>query len=444
MRGRKAAVACASASVLCVSGIIAGCGTQGSNFSATSTAMTKSAASQQQANITFAFWTTPIRTKLTEQAVALFEKKYPNIHVTLEYEPWSNYWTKLATEAASGTLPDVMQMDASYLEQYVTNGSLLNLSDQHVIDLSQLSPQVVNMGKVNGSLYAIPVAVNTFCEILNPKIFKEAGIAVDPNKSYSWQQWFNIMVDVHKKLPSVYGTTDDIYQGAVLAYWARSHGQSLFTADGKSIGISKQVLASWFSYWLNLQEQGGCLPAQQTVSISPSAPPGYPLIKGEVAATYASIGQDGEIQTLLGSPIERMMFPGWASPSKPNILHPAMYWTIWSKTKYPQAAEELVNFLENNPQVAEIFKNDRGVIANQANRNLDAKKFGGLVAQQDEFMDKVEKVSSTVPLDPPQAGEIEGNLLETIGQEVIFKKLTPEQAAEQFIQQADQILKQGQ
>lgn len=425
---------------------LAGCATSSPQTNSTSSSSPSSsssgAASVQQENITFAWWTTPIRTKMTEQAIALFEKKYPNIHVTSEYEPWNGYWTKLATQAAGGALPDVMQMDASYLNQYVSNGSLMNLTKTS-INTSGLSPDVVDMGKVNGKLYAVPVAINTFCEIVNPAILKKAGISFNPNKSYTWDQFANILIEVHKKLPNVYGSTDDIWQGAPLAYWARSHGESLFSANGKSIAISEKTLAAWFQYWLNLQNKGGVEPAQANAAWDHTDPTASPFDKGQVAFTYASIGQDASYQQYLGKPIERMMFPDWNQPSKPNILHPAMYWTISSKTKYPDAAEKLVNFLENDPQVSKIFQNDRGVTANLKNRAADEKAIGGVVAQQDNFMDKVEKVSSVVPLDPPAAGQIEGNLLENIGQEVTFKKLTPDQAAKQFIQQANQILAQG-
>lgn len=428
---------------------ISGCGaasaannsSRGSQNQSSTSGALRSAASVQQEDITFAWWTTPLRTQLTEQAIQLFEKKYPYIHVTLEYEPWSSYWTKLATQAASGTLPDVMQMDASYLNQYVSNGSLMNLT-KSAIDTSQLSAQTVNMGKVGGKLYAIPVGVNTFCEIVNPAILKKAGISFNPNKSYSWDQFANILIEVHKKLPNVYGSTDDIWQGAPLAYWARSHGQSMYSSNGKSIGMSEKTLAGWFAYWLNLQNKGGVEPAQANAAWDHTDPTANPFVKGQVAFTYASIGQDGNMEQLLGKPIERAIFPDWNQPSKPNILHPSMYWTVWSKTKYPDAAEKLVNFLENNEQVSKIFKNDRGVTANQKNRAADEKAFGGLVQIQDDFMDKVQKVSSVVPLDPPNASQL-GNLLENIGQEVTFKKLTPDQAAQQFIQQANAILQQG-
>lgn len=413
---------------------LAGCGT-----GTTASSGNSSGSSGKQENITFAWWTTPARTKLTEEAVKLFEQKYPNIHVTMTYASWNGYWTKLATEAAGGALPDVMQMDASYLNQYASQGSLMNLS-KTAINTSGLSPTTVKLGNVNGQLYAVPVAINAFCEIENPALLKQAGISFDPNTSYTWNQFANILIEIHMKLPSVYGSTNDVWQGAPLAYWATSHGELMYK-NGK-IGMSQQTLAAWFQYWLNLQNQGGVPSAQQSSSWTHSNLQDSPFDKGKTAFTYMAIGEGPNYQQYLGSPIQRVLFPDWNQPSKPYILHPAMYWTISSKTQYPDAAIKLINFLENNPQVSKIFGNDRGVTANLKNRQADATALGGVVKVQDQFMAKVEKISTVVPLDPPNSGSIPTKILKPIAQEVMFGKLTPNQAAQEFIQQANQVLSQ--
>lgn len=416
---------------------LAGCGSAAGN----TTGGSGSGSGAKQENITLAWWTNPSRTKMTQQAVQLFEKKYPNIHVTMEYAPWSGYWTKLATEAAGNSLPDVMQMDASRLNEYVTKGRLMDLG-QTAVDTSGESKSTVSLGDVNGKLYALPVAINAICYIYNPALLKQAGITYDTSKSYTWSQFANILIQIHQKLPNVYGATDDIWQGAPLAYWARTHGQSLYSTDGKSIGMSQQTLAAWFAYWLNLQQKGGVVPAQQNSAYTHSDLQSSPFLKQQVAFTYMFIGEGPQYQTGLGSTIQRVLYPEWSQSSKPYMLHPAMYWTISSQTKHPKAAANLVNFLENDPQVSKIFQNDRGITANVKNMKADAAALGGIVKVQDDFMSQIQQIASPVPLDPPNAGQL-NSVLKTIGQEVTFNKLTPDQAAAQFIQQANQILAQG-
>lgn len=432
---------------------LAGCGTGGSgnsgssnangssNTSSSSSNSSGSASSGKPVNITFAWWTNPERTKMTQQAVQLFEKKYPNIHVTMEYSPWSGYWSKMATEAAGGSAPDVMQMDGSRLNEYVSKNQLMDLGKTSV-DTSGLNPSTVKLGDVNGKLYAIPVAINAICYIYNPALLKKAGITYDTSKSYTWDQFAKILIEIHKKLPNVYGATDDIWQGAPLAYWARTHGESLYSADGKSIGMSQKTLAAWFAYWLNLQKQGGVVPAQQNSAYTHSDASASPFVKGQAAFTYMFIGEGPGYEKDLGKPIQRVLYPEWGMSSKPYMLHPAMYWAISSKSKHPDAAAKLVNFLENNPQVSKIFKNDRGITANVQNMLADAKALGGTVQVQDDFMNKIQKVASSVPLDPANAGQLT-SVLKNIGQQVTFGKLTPDQAAAQYIKQANSILSQN-
>ncbi|QQE77913.1 ABC transporter substrate-binding protein [Alicyclobacillus sp. SO9] len=412
---------------------VTGCGTSNSGTNGTS------GSSGKTENITFTWWTTPTRTKMTKKAVQLFEKKYPNIHVTMTYASWSGYWQKLATEAAGGNLPDVMQMDASYLGQYISQGSLKNLTSTS-IDTSGLSKSVADLGKVNGKLYAVPVAINTFCNIYNPALLKKAGISFDPTKNYTWNQFANILIQVHNKLPNVYGSTNNVWQGAELAYWATSHGEREFK-NGK-IGMSQQTLTNWFQYWLNLEKKGGVPSAQKSSSYTHSKLQDSPFVKKKAAFTYMPIGEGPTYQKLLGKPIQRVLFPDWNQSSKPYILHPAMYWTISSKSKHPAAAMKLVNFLENNPQVSKTFGNNRGVTANNKNRSADAASLGGVTKVQDKFMAQVEKISTPLPIDPPNAGPISTKVLKPIAQKVMFGQLTPAQGAKEFIKQANQTLSQ--
>lgn len=51
----------------------------------------------------------------TMKVIELYEKKHPNVRIEAEFGNWDDYWKKLAPMAAASRLPDVIQMDASYL-----------------------------------------------------------------------------------------------------------------------------------------------------------------------------------------------------------------------------------------------------------------------------------------------------------------------------------------
>jgi len=59
----------------------------------------------EKVTIRFSWWTNPTRTKMTQEAIKLFEEKHPDIDVVMEYSSWDSYWQKLATQTAGGALP---------------------------------------------------------------------------------------------------------------------------------------------------------------------------------------------------------------------------------------------------------------------------------------------------------------------------------------------------
>lgn len=410
---------------------LAGCGGGGSSQST-------SASKNNKVSITFSWWSTPTRTKMTKKAVKLFEKKYPNIKVNMQYMPWSGYWSKLSTEIAGGTEPDVMQMDGSRLKQFVNQHRVMDLSKVN-INTSDLNKSTVDLGKVNGKLYAVTTAVNAQLLIYNPKILKQAGVSM-PTGKYSWADFEKLCEKIHQKTGK-YGMPDEMEQGGLLSYYALTNGEQMYSADGKSLAISKKTLKNWFQYWLDMQEKGIVPSAQKSASYDHTDAQSNPFMKKKAAFAWIFLGEDGLYQTQMKQTIGRALLPGWGNHSYP--LHPAMYWTISSQTKHPDAAAKLVNFIENNPKVSQIFGNDRGIPANVKNMKNDAKKTNDpIVKKQDQFMDKVEKISTPSKLSPPGAGQV-GDLLKNISQQVTFKKLTPSQAANKFYKQANQDLAQA-
>lgn len=412
--------------------LLAGCG---NSESTNATASSKSKPKVE--NITFSWWTNPTRTKMTHDAIKLFEKKYPNIHVTEEYMPWTGYWPKLATKAAGGSLPDVMQMDGSQLNQYISQNRLMDLSKAK-IDTSNIGSTTLSLGKVNGKQYAIPTSVNAQILLYNPSVLEKAGVTV-PTDNYTWDDFAKMLIQIHDKT-GLYGIQDDMEQPAFLDYYARTKKENLYSKDGKSIGISKKTLTSYFEWWLNLQEKGGVPSAQFSASYDHNNTQDNPMIKGKAGFQWIFLGGDTAAQQLLNAPIGRTLLPEWGNANKPYPLHGAMFWSISSNTKYPDGAQKLVDFLENDPQVSKIFMNDRGIPANQKNRDEDTKSSTDEnVKAQSDIMEKIQKIATPLKLDPPGASELT-KLLLTISQQVQNKSITPSQAADQFLQQANQQL----
>ena len=388
--------------------------------------------------IRFSWWTNPTRTKMTQEAIKLFEEKHPDIDVVMEYSSWDSYWQKLATQTAGGGAPDVMQMDGSQLRTYVEKGQLMDLSTTDV-DTSGLSKETLELGKVDGKLYGLTTSINSQMFIYNPEIFKKAGVSF-PEDNYTWEELAELCIRIHEKT-GVYGMANEMEQTGLLSYFARTKGEELY--DGNKIGLSKKTLTEWFQYWLDLQEKGGVPTAEKNASYSHNDPSASPFIKEKTAINWLFLGTDPNYEQSLGKPIGRGLLPEWGNDNKPYPLHGAMFWSMSSKTKHPEAAAKLINFLENDPEVAKIFKTDRGIPANNENMKIVAESAEDeTVKKQTDFMEKVKAVASPEKLAPPGSSEI-ADILKNLSQQVTFKEITPSQAAEEFIKQGNKALSQG-
>src|SRR5699024_10847892 len=144
----------------------------------------------------------------------------------------------------------------------------------------------------------------------------------------------------------------------------------LYSEDGKTIGASAVTIAEWFQLWLDMQEKGIVPSAEKSQSYDHDDHPSNPLVNEEAAFAWLLLGTEPEFEQHLGKSLEKAFLPEWGSEKEPYDVHGAMFWAMSSNTKYPEEAAKLIDFLENSPEVAEIFGTDRGIPANEDNMEI--------------------------------------------------------------------------
>ena len=139
------------------------------------------AAAQQAASpvdLRIAWWGSQDRHNRTIKTIELFQKKHPHIKVSYEFAGWSDYWTKMTTQAAGRNLPDVMQQDYAYIAEWSSRGLLAPLDD-HVkngtIDTRNVSEALLKGGVVGSKLVAINLGSNSQCWVVDLDAFQERG-----------------------------------------------------------------------------------------------------------------------------------------------------------------------------------------------------------------------------------------------------------------------------
>lgn len=173
--------------------MLGGCGNSGSASSASDSASqapgteaapqsnsseTTASSGSEGAALTISWWGNQARNERTQQVLELYSNANEGITFDGQFTEWADYWTKLAVASAGHTLPDIIQMDYSYLEQYVSNGLLVDLTpyiEDGTIDITNVSENALNPGKVGDGIYAISAGVNVPTIVYNKTLLDENG-----------------------------------------------------------------------------------------------------------------------------------------------------------------------------------------------------------------------------------------------------------------------------
>ena len=142
---------------------MAACGSNGNNNASDGTKGTDSqkeegnseAASDGdvEAELGVYWWGSQTRAEQTQQILDMYAEEHPGITFNTMPGQWTDYWTKLSTDAAGQSIPDLVAMDYKYINQFVSNGSLLNLDpyvEDGTLNLDDVDEKIINTGRAGG------------------------------------------------------------------------------------------------------------------------------------------------------------------------------------------------------------------------------------------------------------------------------------------------------
>jgi len=147
----------------------------------------------------------PDRT-FVEKLIPDFEKKHPNIKIKVTKAPYEQFDSKLQGAIAGGNAPDVTShWGYGGFMEYYNKGMLMDMTS--ILEESgfqasdyNIPEDVMNIYKVDGKTYGIPL--NSYVTVLlyNKDLFDKAGLAYPPT-DYGDKSWtFDKMVEYAKKM----------------------------------------------------------------------------------------------------------------------------------------------------------------------------------------------------------------------------------------------------
>src|SRR5690625_5084256 len=124
--------------------------------------------------IRMAWWGDQPRHDYTQEVINMYMEQHSNVKIEPEFASWDDYWQRLAPQAAANELPDIMQMDLSYISRYALNEQLTDLNQfiGNEIDVSNIADTIVSGGTVGDGIYGFNTGVNAVGFQYNPVTLK--------------------------------------------------------------------------------------------------------------------------------------------------------------------------------------------------------------------------------------------------------------------------------
>jgi multiple sugar transport system substrate-binding protein len=125
--------------------------------------------------------------KAYEASFAEFSKQNPDITVKTVLVPWADYFTKLRTDVSGGNAEDIFMMNGSYLQPYVTSGSLLEIGSDFDAQKADWVPAAVDQYTRDGKLWGVPQTTDGGIAVYyNKQLLADAGVTPEQLTGLTW------------------------------------------------------------------------------------------------------------------------------------------------------------------------------------------------------------------------------------------------------------------
>lgn len=394
-----------------------------------------------EARLHFIWWGSHERAALTRRVVKTFVAANPGVTVDTDYLEWLDYWQRFVTLVATRQTPDLFQMDYRYLALYAEHGILhpLDVYLGNRLKITSFGKHNIDSCRVNGELYGVNLGINSAAAIVDRNSWIAAGVE-PPSFGTTWEAFSERCQAFAKanKRDNFYATPDATGIMEVFENWLRQKGKAVYDAKGQ-LNFEAADAVEWFEYWARIRSFGGCAPPDIQVLDKHSIQTSL-LILGYTAMSFEWSNMFVNIQQRMHQPLTLSSFPVIPGGQPGHYYKPSQMLSIAASSKAPDVAVDLANFFVMSPQAVKILGVDRGIPAAPDMRKLLFPQLDRPSRETLAFIEKVEPfVGPLPPTPPPNAGEIT-IILQSIGHEIAFNRMTPKQGAEKLIQQASSIL----
>ncbi|WP_432958765.1 ABC transporter substrate-binding protein [Micromonospora haikouensis] len=319
-----------------------------------------SAGDDGKVKLSIFWWGGEARAKLTEDALALYTKKNPNVTFEKTWQANQGYFDKLATLTAGGNPPDIFQIDDNYLAEYAARNTTLDLtsySDSGKLDVSKFPKSLWQYGVVDGKLAGLAAGENTQGLVYNKTLLTKNGLP-EPTTGMTWEEHIAWAEQVAKKT-KIPGTMDPSADYKAFWVWLRQQGKDMY--KGTELGFTVEDVTKWFELWKGARDRGAT-PTPDVIHEGNATDITKQLVvTGKAGTSWVWVNQMPELKKNTKDELGVVAYPG--DPSA-QWARAAMYWSVFRGSKHKDTAVDVLNFLANDPEAVKILGTDRGLPSN--------------------------------------------------------------------------------
>ena len=393
----------------------------------------------EQITLRFSWWGGEERLAATLDVIKQFEELNPNIKIEPEYGSSDGYADKLATQLASGTAPDIIQIDPGLMPALVsdeTNYFLdLNTSSFNFSNFDENYYKLRINGFYDGKQLGIPTGISGGAVLVNQGLADQIGI--DFHTQYTWDDIFDWAKKVREYDDSMYLIcSNKDYVANILAnnYAKQLSGKTFINEETKEINLTSEQWQEVYTFVKRLYDEEVIAPASYSAAYSGDnmqSDPNWIAGKYVCSFTYmstmetlAAANADAEYTAGLFPLYQGSDVAAW-NANCPQII------AINAKSKSPEAAVEFLDYFFNNEKAMETLGCTRSVPPTAKAREICTAD-GSLSKLLSEAADVAGSYSGMVDdkyFSAAEAKQIVTDEVEAVG----FGVTTPESASEETI-----------
>lgn len=443
-------------SVTMIAGMLTGCGSSSteSGDSTASTSQTQSEVTEQNTaseisqtaasddepiTLRFAWWGGDERNAATLEVIEQFEALHPNVTIEAEYGGNDGYHDKLATQLASGTAADIVQVDPETFPQYVSTGDyFVNYMDYSNMDLSTFDENYISLeinGRYDGKQLGLPTGISGAGILVNKDLADEIGI--DFTQAYTWDDLLEMGRKVREYDDSMYllcANKEYIVNLIVFNYGKQLCGSTLFDKETGELNITEEQMAELMQYVKKLYDEGVVAPASyQAAYGGDNLQSDANWIAGKYvsALTYISTidvmvaANDSANYSMSQLPmLSGCTEKGWAS-NTPQVM------AVTKTCEHPEMAVEFMNYFFNNETALATLGATRSVPPTENARKICSEN--GKLSEVTMEGANIAAAAGGTPNDKISSSEEAKTILFDAVETVGYGATTPEEAASEII-----------